>query len=169
MTGAGFTVWVTGPEATAVRALADALAARLAARHVPVEILDERTPGIDALGGASLERRVAFVARTLARHGVSTVVGLAASTRAGRDAARAELERMIEVYVHEGADAGTVGYEPPERAEVEVLLPEPSAGVGVERTLRTLELLGFLPPGDRVYSEEEEREVIRRLKAFGYL
>jgi hypothetical protein len=161
MTGAGFTVWVTGPE----KALADAVAARLAARHVPVELLDERTPGIDALAGADLERVVAFVARTLARHGVSTVVALAASTRAGRDGARAELERMIEVHVHEGAG----GVTPPERAEVEVLVPEPSPGSGVERTLRTLELLGFLPPGDRVYSEEEEREVIRRLKAFGYL
>ena len=169
MTGAGFTVWVTGPEESTVRALADAVAARLAARHVPVEFLDERTPGIDALAGAGLERRVAFVARTLARHGVSTVVALAASTRAGRNGARAELERVIEVYVHEGAGGGGAGYEPPERAEVEVLVPEPSPGGGVQRTLRTLELLGFLTPGDRVYSEEEEREVIRRLKAFGYL
>jgi hypothetical protein len=36
--------------------------------------------------------------------------------------------------------------------------------------LRTLELLGFLDPqAGSAYSEDEEREVIKRLKTFGYL
>jgi len=49
-------------------------------------------------------------------------------------------------------------------------VPEPSPGAGVEQVLRTLEVLELLPRDeDRAYSDEEEREVIRRLKAFGYL
>jgi len=76
---------------------------------------------------------------------------------------------MIEVYARPAHEA-TTGYEPPERPEVEIAVPEPSPGAGVEQVLRTLEVLDLLPRGeDRAYSEEEEREVIRRLKAFGYL
>jgi hypothetical protein len=35
--------------------------------------------------------------------------------------------------------------------------------------LSTLEVLRLLPRDETRYSEEEEREVIKRLKAFGYL
>src|SRR5207253_2509649 len=153
-----FSVWVTGPEQGAVEAIAEELARRLAARRLVVEVLDRRTPGIDALAGEGLERRAAFVAGLLARHGVAVVVALPVAARAARERVRAELGRMIEVH------------EPPERPEVEIAVPEPSPGAGVEQALRTLELLDLLPRGeDRAYSEEEEREVIRRLKAFGYL
>ena len=169
MSAPAFSVWVTGPEQGAVEAIAEELARRLAARRVAVEVLDRRTPGIDALAGEGLERRAAFVAGLLARHGVAVVVALPVATRAARERVRAELGRMIEVYarpVHEV----TTGYEPPERPEVEIAVPEPSPGAGVEQALRTLEVLDLLPRGeDRAYSEEEEREVIRRLKAFGYL
>ena len=38
------------------------------------------------------------------------------------------------------------------------------------RVLRTLELLGYLKPhDDQAYSPDAEREVIKRLKAFGYM
>jgi hypothetical protein len=67
-----------------------------------------------------------------------------------------------------GAGGGT--YEPPARPEVQVDFPESELDVAVERTLRTLELLGYLrPASDTAYSADEEREVIRRLKSFGYL
>src|SRR5207247_4307666 len=118
------------------------------------------------LAGEGLERRAAFVAGLLARHGVAVVVALPV---AARERVRAELGRMIEVYARPAHEA-TTGYEPPERPEVEIAVPEPSPGAGVEQVLRTLEVLDLLPRGeDRAYSEEEEREVILRLKAFGYL
>jgi hypothetical protein len=75
---------------------------------------------------------------------------------------------MIEVYVCTGA--APAGFEPPDKPEAEIALPETSPGAGAERVIRTLEVLELLPRGeDRAYSAEEEREVIRRLKAFGYL
>jgi hypothetical protein len=56
------------------------------------------------------------------------------------------------------------------RAEVEVVFPDHGAGTGADRALRALELLGLLEPVEGgAYSEDEEREVIKRLKAFGYL
>jgi len=53
---------------------------------------------------------------------------------------------------------------------VEIVLPEPVPGAGAERTIRTLEVMKMLGrETGGVYSEDEEREIIRRLKAFGYL
>lgn len=166
MTG-GFTVWVTSADESARSALGDEIALRLRERGLAVDVLDDRTPGVAALAGEGFERRVACVAGALARHGVATVVTLSAAGRAAREAARADLPRLIEVYVH---DAGpeAAGYEAPDRPEVDVLTTEP-LGQGATRTLRTLEVLGHLPRDERSYSESEERDVIRRLKAFGYL
>ena len=163
----GFTVWVTGPEEREVVGVAEGIDRLLRARKMATERLDALTPGIDALGG---EDGVCFVAGTLARHGITTVVAPPGASRAARDRARAQLGRMIEVYVHPAAASPAPGYEPPERPEVEVVTPEPRPGAGAERTLHTLEALGMLAPDEnRAYTEDEEREVIRRLKAFGYL
>lgn len=164
----GVVVWVTGPSEGAVARVAGAVREKLVRRRLPVELLAPDTPGLDALAGPGLVRGVAFVASRLVRHGVVVVVAVPAPARAERDAARAALGRMIEVWVSAGGAAA--GYEPPERPEVEVDRPDRELGAAVERTLRTLEILGFLAPAsDAAYSAEEEREVIRRLKSFGYL
>lgn len=166
--GLGFTVWVTGPDEHAVGGIAESIAARLAARHVPVELLDTRTPGVDAISGPNAGACIAFVAGALTRQGATVVVGLPAPGRACRERARADLGRMIEVYVRP-LGRESAGYEAPLRAEVEITMPEPEPGAGVERALRTLEVLELLPPVERTaYSKDEEREVLRRLKAFGY-
>ncbi len=165
MKAEGFTVWVTGPDEALVRTVIDEVAARLTSRHLATEVLDPRTPGIAGVAAGG----IACVAGALARHGVASVVGVAAPGLA-RDRARAALGRMIEVHVCPAAGPPPAGYDPPSRPEVEILLPEAEPGAGAERVVRTLELLGLLPRADdRAYSEEEEREVIRRLKAFGYL
>jgi len=149
-----FAVWVNGADRERVERVTDAIAAHLATRDVPVEVLDARTPGADALGA----RAVAVLVDALARHGVATIVGLPLPA----EDARATGARMIEVHVCGGERPG---YEAPDRPEVEL---EP--GAGVERVVGTLEVLGFLLRGaERAYTEDEEREVIRRLKAFGYL
>jgi len=165
VTADGFTIWVTGPDPRALEACADGIAAQLAARRLPVETLDARTPGIDTLAGEGMDRRLAVVAGLLARHGVATVIALPAS-RAARDAARATLGRMIEVHVL-GLGPVPAGHQAPERAEVEIAASE---GAALDRVLHTLEVLGLVAPGEQsAYSEEEERAVIRRLKGFGYL
>jgi hypothetical protein len=165
--GLGCTVWVTGPDDRWVSSVAESIAARLAARHVPVELLDARTPGVEAIAGPNVGSCLAFVAGALTRQGASVVVGLPAPSRAARERARTDLGRMIEVYVRP-LGRELAGYEAPLRAEVEITMPEPEAGAGVERALRTLEVLELLPTAERsAYSKDEEREVIRRLKAFG--
>ena len=162
-----FTVWVTGPDRRRAEAVADEIARRLAARQLRVAVLDLRTPGIDAIAGEGAENRAAFVAAMLARHGVATVVALPVATRVARQGPRAVLGRMIEVYVPSDPGLPATSYEAPDRPEAEV---RDESASDVERVLHTLEVLDFLPRAeDRGYSEEEEREVIRRLKAFGYL
>lgn len=165
MSASGFAVWVTGPEPDTVQAVADEIGRRLAGRDVPVEWLDARTPGIDALAGAA---GVALAAALLARHGIASVVAVQA-TRAERERARAHIGNLVEVHVLPTPGRAAAAYEPPARAEVEIPVPETSPAAGAERVLRTLEVLNLLSATDRAYSEEEEREVIRRLKAFGYL
>ncbi len=162
----GFTVLVTGPVASDVECVALENDGRLRARGVPTELIDSRTPGAEALRA---EGAATFTAAALARHGVATLLAVPTPSRAARDRARDALGRLIEVYVRtEGGVGG--GYEPPERAEVEVVFPDHDAGTGAERTLRALELLGFLEAQEgSAYSADEEREVIKRLKAFGYL
>ena len=158
----GFTVWVTGPDARAVDDVVATLLGGLAGRQLAVETIDARTPGMAGLDAEATAAAVVLAASLLARHGVVSVVALPGS-RAVRDRARADLGRMIEVYV----PGERPGYEPPERPEVEIAPTD--TGPGVERALRTLEVLRLLPRDEERYSEEEEREVIKRLKAFGYL
>jgi adenylylsulfate kinase len=164
-----FTVWVTGADTDAVRAIATDIGRALTARKIPAETLDQATCGIDAVD-ARVERLVTFIAAALARRGVATIVALRTDARGVRERARAAIPRMIEVWVRATAAADGGAYEAPERAEVEVGHPEPHPGAATDRILHTLEVLGFLPRRSaESYSDEEERQVIRRLKAFGYL
>ena len=162
MSEQGFTVWVTGPDPTAVGDVVDSLVGSLTARQLAVETIDAATPGMQGFDADVAARAVVLAAGLLARNGIVSVVALP-GTRAVRDRARADLGRMIEIYV----PGDRPGYEPPDRPEVEIAPKDVT--VGIERTLRTLEVLRFLPRDDARYSEEEEREVIKRLKAFGYL
>jgi adenylylsulfate kinase-like enzyme len=114
-----------------------------------------------------MERRVAFVASLLVRRGVAAVVAVPCPCRAVREEIRVIAGRFIEVYVPGGAPSA---FEPPDRPEVQVDYPDTEPDGAVERTLRTLELLHYIPPADDPsYSAEEERAVIKRLKSFGYL
>ena len=162
MSEQGFTVWVTGPDARGVDDVVALLVGNLTGRQLTVETIDARTPGVAGLGTEAAAESVVLAAALLTRHGIVTVIALP-GTRAARDRARAELGRMIEVHV----PGDGPGYEPPERPEVEIARDD--AERGVDRVLSTLEVLRFLPRDETRYSEEEEREVIKRLKDFGYL
>jgi adenylylsulfate kinase-like enzyme len=167
MTPPGVVVWVSGPAEDATARVAMAIADRLTRRRVSTELLTPRTPGIAPLAGDGMERRVAFVAATLVRHGIAAVVAIPCPSRVVRDEIRVVLGRFIEVYVPVAARAG---FEPPDRPEVRVDFPETELDGAVERAIRTLELLHYVPPADDPsYSAEEERAVIKRLKSFGYL
>lgn len=161
--GRGVCVWVTSASTAAAQDVAVQLAESLAGREVAVELLHVERPGFESFTDP---RALATVAALLAAHGVSSVISEAVSSRAARDAARRTIGTMIEVLVQSGAAATT--WEAPPQAEAEV--DASATGSGISRVLRTLEVLGHLQPReDGAYSEDEEREVIKRLKAFGYM
>jgi hypothetical protein len=159
----GLVVWVTSAQAGAAQEVAVLVAEALAARELPVELLHAERPGLEPVGTPA---GLAALAALLAGHGVHSVVAESSASRALRDDVRRRLGKMIEVHVE--ADAPPASWEAPAQAEAEV---NPAAGAeSVARVLRTLELLGYLKPRDDItYSPDEEREVIKRLKAFGYL
>jgi len=160
----GVVVWVTAASAAAAHEVAVLLAEAFAARELRVELLHAERPGLESI---SEPAALGAVAGLLAGHGVHSVIAEAASSRAVRDAARRTLGSMIEVFVQSGA-AGSPTWEAPPQAEVEV--DAAAAAAGIPRVLRTLEVLGYLKPRDDLaYSPDEEREVIKRLKAFGYM
>jgi adenylylsulfate kinase-like enzyme len=168
VTDEGVVVWVTGPSQPTIERVAKAIREKLTRRHVATELLASQTAGIDVLAGDGFERRVAFAAHRLVHHGIAVVVAIPSPSRHARDEIRAWLRRMIEVYVPVGG--GGAAFEPPARPEVQIDFPESELDAAVERTMRTLELLGYLrPASDTAYSADEEREVIKRLKSFGYL
>jgi hypothetical protein len=160
----GIVVWVTSASAGAANEVAVQVAEALAAHDLAVELLHAERPDFGQLADPGA---LATVAGLLAAHGVSCVVSEATSSRAARDAARRSLGAMIEVLVQSG-DPGASSWEAPPQAEAEI---DAAAGAsGVSRVLHTLEVLGYLKPKqDSAYSSEEEREVIKRLKAFGYM
>jgi hypothetical protein len=160
----GVVVWVTSASDGAARDVATLLAESLAAREPAVEILHAGRPGFESIGTPA---GLAAVAALLAAHGVHGVVAEATSSRAAREAFRRTLGSMIEVFVETRAIPAP-SWEAPPQAEAEV--DAVAAATGVPRVLRTLEVLGYLKPrDDQAYSPDEEREVIKRLKAFGYM
>ena len=159
----GIVVWITSAQSGAAHEVAVQVAEAIAARELAVELLHADRPGLEAIGTPA---GLAAVAELLAGHGVHGVVAEAGSSRAMRDEYRRRIGRMIEVHVP--ADKPATSWEAPAQAEVEV--DAASGAAGTARVLRTLELLGYLKERDDVaYSPDEEREVIKRLKAFGYM
>jgi hypothetical protein len=160
----GMVVWITSASAAAASEVAAGVAEALAGRDLTVELLHAERAGFERLSDPGA---LATVAGLLAAHGVTSVVAEAVASRTQRDAARRGLGSMIEVLVTSGA-AAAGAWEAPPQAEVEVDAAEGASGVS--RVLRTLEVLGYLKPRkDLAYSSEEEQEVIKRLKAFGYM
>src|SRR6267378_4468710 len=96
MSAGGFIVWVTGPGRGACERVGEEIASRLGARHVTTELLGGRTPGIHRLPCEAADAALLLAASSLARHGVASVV----TTTGAGDAARAEVARVIEVWVH---------------------------------------------------------------------
>ncbi len=107
MPEAGLVIWLTGLSGAGKSTLAAALATRLRESTDRVEVLDGDTVREHLSKGLGFSRedrdinirRIAFVARLLARNGVIVLVAAISPYRGTRDAARAEIERFLEVYV----------------------------------------------------------------------
>lgn len=161
---AAFTVWVTGPDMQDVETMAHQIDGRLRAHALRTELVDARTPHIEGLNG---EDGLVFLATTLARHDIVTIIAMPIASRAKRDRARASIERAVEVYVPRPGTSA-LGYEAPDRPDVEVGCPTEGAGTGAARVMTLLEHLGYVG-ADARNASAEDRAVRKRLKDFGYL
>lgn len=139
-------------------------------------------------------RRIGFVCNLLTRNDVVAIAAAISPYKAIRDENRKLIGRFVEVYcrcpievleerdvkgLYKKARAGEVKnftgledpYEPPDNPEVVIESDKETIEESVGKILRTLELMGYIPPsGDEVeYSAEEEEEIKARLKALGYI
>jgi len=139
-------------------------------------------------------RRVGFVCNLLTRNGVAAIAACISPYKAIRDENRAMIGRFVEVYceaplqaladrdpkgLYRKAMAGEIKgftgvddpYEAPEKPEVVVHTAAESVDESVNKIIRTLELMGYIPAADsqQEYSEEEEAEIRKRLSDLGYI
>jgi adenylyl-sulfate kinase len=138
-------------------------------------------------------RRIGFVCNLLTRNDVVAIGAAISPYRAIRDENRKLIGRFVEVYcqcdidtlknrdpkgLYEKALRGEIKnftgvsdpYEAPEKAEVVVDTANEDIDTSVDRILRTLEQMGYIPAGDgRGYSEDEEESIKERLRDLGYI
>jgi adenylyl-sulfate kinase len=170
-------VWFTGLPSAGKSTLARLLEKELQRRDRPVEVLDGDEVRLRLTRGLGFSRedrdenvrRIAFVARLLAHHGVVAITAAISPYRAARAEARREIGRFVEVYVKCALDtcvqrdvkglyrralAGEISnftgisdpYEEPLAAELTIETDRESTQASVERILARLEELGHLAP-----------------------
>ncbi len=138
-------------------------------------------------------RRLGYECKLLNKNGVITVVTSVSPYRDVRDAIREEVGSFVEVYcrapmevligrdsrgLFEKAKRGEIQcvaginapYEEPFKPEILLNTDQDSAEVCCAKSLKTLELLGFLDPYEASgYSADEEEMIKKRLRDLGYL
>lgn len=200
----GFVVWLTGLQGAGKSTIAAQVAASLRERGILVEVLDgdevraNLSPNLGYGPEARDEntRRIAYVAKLLARNGVVTLCPVVAPERRHRDRARASVARFCEVYVtapmsvleardpkglYAKAKRGEIDdlvgvhqpYEEPLHAELVLDSSKEDAQASAARLVRWIEDAGWVPGApereDEAYEREDESVVVRRLEALGYL
>lgn len=137
-------------------------------------------------------KRIGFVCKLLSRNGVIAIAAAISPYREIRDFNRKEIGSFVEVYckcplevciqrdikgLYKKALAGEIKnytgiddpYEEPLHAEVVLETDRESPEESVAKIIQTLEILGYIPPAESVYTQEEEEKVKKRLEGWGYL
>jgi adenylyl-sulfate kinase len=138
-------------------------------------------------------RRIGFVCKLLTRNNVVAIAAAISPYREIRDEVRREIGNFVEVYVecplevlmerdvkglYKKALAGEITnftgvndpYEPPLNPEVVIHSDRETVEESVEKIMRKLKELDYLPPApEDVYSEEEAEVVEERLRSLGYI
>ena len=139
-------------------------------------------------------KRIGFVCNLLTRNDVVAIGAAISPYREIRDLNRKLIGRFVEVYcecpmdvlekrdvkgLYAEARAGQVAqftgvsdpYEPPLKPEVVVNTSRESIDESVEKIVRTLELMGYIPAagGAEQLSPQEEEKIKARLRELGYI
>lgn len=138
-------------------------------------------------------RRIGFVCKLLTRNNVVAIAAAISPYQEIRDEVRREIGNFVEVYVecplevlmerdvkglYKKALAGEITnftgvndpYEPPLNPEVVIHSDRETVEESVEKIMRKLKELDYLPPApEDVYSEEEAEVVEERLRSLGYI
>jgi len=138
-------------------------------------------------------RRIGFVCHLLTRNDVVAIGAAISPYRQIRDENRKLIGRFVEVYckcpievlkkrdvkgMYLKAERGEIKnftgvsdpYEEPLKPEVIVETDKETVKQSVDKIIRTLELMGYIPPEEREeYTKEEEEEIKERLRALGYI
>jgi adenylylsulfate kinase len=137
-------------------------------------------------------KRIGFVCKLLTRNGVVAIAAAISPYRGVRDFNRKEIGDFIEVYcrcpldvcvrrdvkgLYKKALAGEIKnytgvddpYEEPPNPEVTLETDRETHEESVAKIVRKLEMMGYLPAEEAVYSEEDEEKVKKRLEGWGYL
>ena len=137
--------------------------------------------------------RVTFVAKLLTRNGVAVLCSFISPYRAVRAQVKEQVGNFVEVYcyasletlierdvkgLYQKAIAGEIEnftgisdpYEPPENPDVTIDSGTESIEESLDKIVRKLEELGYVPAVEReAYTADEEAEIEARLAALGYL
>ena len=137
-------------------------------------------------------KRIGFVCNLLSRNGVIAIAAAISPYREVRDYNRKEIGDFVEVFCHcpievcierdvkglyKKALAGQIKnytgvddpYEEPLNPEVYLETYKETPEECVSKIMRKLEMLGYIPTGEAVYTDEEEEKVKKRLEGWGYL
>jgi adenylyl-sulfate kinase len=139
-------------------------------------------------------RRIGFVCNLLARNDVVAIAAAISPYKAIRDENRKLIGNFVEVYckcpldvlsdrdvkgLYKKAMAGEIKgftgvddpYEAPDNPEIVVDTDKESEAESVNKIIRTLELMSYVPAADAQdeYSEEEEAKIKQRLRDLGYI
>jgi len=138
-------------------------------------------------------RRIGFVCNLLTRNDVVAIAAAISPYKAIRDENRALIGRFVEVYcecpipvlaerdvkgLYKKALAGEIKnftgvddpYEAPDKPEIHIDSSKETMEESAKKIMKTLELLGYVPPVDSgEYSPEEEGKIKQRLKDLGYI
>lgn len=137
-------------------------------------------------------RRIGYVAKLLSRNGVIAICAAVSPYRATRNEVRRNTTNFIECYVdcplsvaeardrdgmyaraRRGEIAEFTGinapYEPPDAPEVHIHADRESVDDAAWKVMRTLEMIGIIPPAPEVERAQHEDDIRRRLASLGYL
>ena len=190
----GFTIWFTGKPLSGKLTLAQRTAEALEKRGFEVEVISCKAlrEELWADSGWSKEdsifraKNIAYICRTLNKHGILAIVAAVSAYQETRDEARRGLTNFIEIFLDAPMeilikrDANKIyetpiysqsadRYEPPVNSELTLNTDSESIENCLKSIIIKLEEMGYVEPIEEDYTDEEKEEIDERLKSLGYM